>query len=140
MGMVYLFVCVLKEDPLKVQMTQFAMSTTSVQDIALLDNKIYETVEQVNEWKTRRDFYLKFADNPQEFIQKWLVSQARDLRVRHADIIISHLSPISYVLQTMTETPGQPEAERKADYYYQPWLQESVWRYFYSKVRRNRLD
>jgi len=34
----------------------------------------------------------------------------------------------------MTDVTGNPEEERRADYYYQPWSQEAVCRYFYGKV------
>ena len=37
-------------------------------------------------------------------------------------------------LQTMTDVAGNPEEERKADFYFQPWSQEAVCRYFYGKV------
>lgn len=36
--------------------------------------------------------------------------------------------------QTMTDVAGNPEEERHADYYTQPWTQEAVCRYFYNKV------
>lgn len=53
--------------------------------------QIFENVEQVKEHKTRRDFYLRFAEDPQDFIQKWLISQSQDLKVRA-------LFPSAYVL------------------------------------------
>ena len=34
----------------------------------------------------------------------------------------------------MTDVAGNPEEERKADFYFQPWSQEAVCRYFYGKV------
>lgn len=34
----------------------------------------------------------------------------------------------------MTDVAGNPEEERRAEFYYQPWAQEAVCRYFYSKV------
>lgn len=37
-------------------------------------------------------------------------------------------------LQTMTDVVGNPEEERRAEFYFQPWAQEAVCRYFYSKV------
>lgn len=52
-------------------------------DIGVLDQKIYDIVEQINEWKLRRDFYVKFAENPVEFIKKWLISQSTDLKVKN---------------------------------------------------------
>ncbi len=34
----------------------------------------------------------------------------------------------------MKDKVGNPEHERKADYYKQPWCEEAVPRYFYAKV------
>lgn len=34
----------------------------------------------------------------------------------------------------MTDVVGNPEEERKAEFYNQPWSPEAVSRYFYSKV------
>ena len=34
----------------------------------------------------------------------------------------------------MTDVVGNPEEERRADFFYQPWSQEAVCRYFYGKV------
>lgn len=43
--------------------------------------QIHETIEYINQLKTERDFMLSFSNNPQEFIQDWLKSQCRDLKV-----------------------------------------------------------
>lgn len=40
----------------------------------------------------------------------------------------------------MTDVAGNPEEERRAEFYHQPWSQEAVSRYFYCKVRRGSLD
>lgn len=42
---------------------------------------------------------------------------------------------IFFWLQLMTDTAGNPEEERRAEFYNQPWSQEAVSRYFYCKVR-----
>ncbi len=34
----------------------------------------------------------------------------------------------------MTDVVGNPEEERHAEFYYEPWSQEAVCRYFYGKV------
>lgn len=107
------------DDTLKQQMNNFLLSTQSQQEIAANDNKIHETVETINQLKTSREFLLSFSKDPQEFINNWLVSQTRDLKV-------------------MTDIVGNPEEERKADYYFEPWSQEAVCRYFYSKVQERR--
>ncbi|CAL1286470.1 unnamed protein product [Larinioides sclopetarius] len=109
------------DDPLKSQMNSFLLSTASQQEIQTLDNKIHETVETINQLKTNREFFLSFAKEPQQFIYKWLISQTRDLK-------------------TMTDVVGNPEEERRSDFYYQPWAQEAVCRYFYGKVNQRRAE
>ncbi|EFO26461.1 brahma associated protein [Loa loa] len=109
------------EDPLKTQMTSFLHSHANMPDISALDQKIFDIVEQINEWKLRRDFYVRFADNPQEFIHKWLISQSNDLK-------------------TMTEVFGDSEVERRAEYYYQPQIMEGTFRYIYHKVQQKRAE
>ena len=47
-----------------------------------LDQKIYETVDSIKALKTKREFMLSFASDPYGFINKWLISQSRDLKVR----------------------------------------------------------
>ena len=43
--------------------------------------QIHETVDTINQLKISRDFFLGFAKDPQEFINNWLASQTRDLKV-----------------------------------------------------------
>merc|ERR1712226_189965 len=109
------------DDTLKTQMNSFLLSTASQQEIQSLDNKIHETVETINTMKTHREFYLSFAKDPQLFINKWLISQSRDLK-------------------TMTDVAGNPEEERRTDYYHQPWATEAVCRYFYQKIQQKRAE
>lgn len=47
----------------------------------LFGSQIHETIEYINQLKTERDFMLSFSNNPQDFIQDWLKSQTRDLKV-----------------------------------------------------------
>ena len=96
-------------------MNNFLLSTASQQEIQSLDNKIHETVETINSLKTSREFFLSFAKDPQLFINKWLQSQSRDLK-------------------TMTDVTGNPEEERRVDFYYQPWVTESVCRFDQFKI------
>uniref|UniRef100_A0A8C6VN17 SWI/SNF related BAF chromatin remodeling complex subunit D1 n=1 Tax=Naja naja TaxID=35670 RepID=A0A8C6VN17_NAJNA len=109
------------DDTLKTQMNSFLLSTASQQEIAALDNKIHETIETINQLKTQREFMLSFARDPQGFINDWLQSQCRDLKA-------------------MTDVVGNPEEERRAEFYFQPWAQEAVCRYFYSKVQQRRQE
>lgn len=69
------------DDTLKNQMNNFLMSTANQQEISVLDGKIHETVETINQLKTNREFFLSFAKDPQTFIHRWIVSQTRDLKV-----------------------------------------------------------
>ena len=40
----------------------------------------------------------------------------------------------------MTDVAGNPEEERRTDFYYQPWASEAVCRYFYSKIQQKRAE
>lgn len=109
------------DDTLKTQMNNFLLSTASQQEIQSLDNKIHETVDTINQLKTSREFFLSFAKDPQQFIEKWIISQTRDLK-------------------TMTDVVGNPEEERRCEFFDQPWAQEAVCRYFYTKVQQKRVE
>ncbi|XP_050081882.1 brahma-associated protein of 60 kDa-like [Anopheles aquasalis] len=109
------------DDSLKQQMSNFLMSTASQQEIQTLDSKIHDTVETINTLKTNREFYLSFAKEPHTFTHRWIVSQTRDLKA-------------------MTDVVGNPEEERRAEFYYQPWTQEAVSRYFFTKVNQKRAE
>uniref|UniRef100_A0A665WKY3 DM2 domain-containing protein n=1 Tax=Echeneis naucrates TaxID=173247 RepID=A0A665WKY3_ECHNA len=109
------------DDPLKGQMNSFLSSTTNQQEIAALEMKIHETIEYINQLKTERDFMLSFSNNPQDFIQDWLKSQSRDLKL-------------------MTDVTGNPEEERRTEFYQAPWVPEAVGRYIYSKVQQRRQE
>ena len=90
-------------------------------------------METINSLKTSREFFLSFAkvwfrkenyeirtkifQDPQLFINKWLQSQTRDIK-------------------TMTDVTGNPEEERRVDYYYQPWVTEGVCRCSFGKRKQ----
>ncbi|CAK8683494.1 unnamed protein product [Clavelina lepadiformis] len=109
------------DDTLKAQMSSFLLSSSSQQDIADLERRIHDTVATIKQHRIQKEFYLGFSESPQEFISDWISSQTRDLK-------------------TMTDITGNKEEERLADYYYSPWSQEAVSRYFYSKVQQRRLE
>lgn len=44
--------------------------------------QIHETIESINQLKIQRDFMLSFSRDPKGYIQDWLKSQSRDLKVR----------------------------------------------------------
>ncbi|XP_062331121.1 SWI/SNF-related matrix-associated actin-dependent regulator of chromatin subfamily D member 2 isoform X2 [Osmerus eperlanus] len=109
------------DDPLKVQMNSFLSSATNQQEFAALEMKIHETIESINHLKTQRDFMLSFSNNPQDFIQDWLKSQSRDLKL-------------------MMDVAGNPEEERRTEFYQAPWVPEAVGRYVNAKVQQRRQE
>jgi SWI/SNF-related matrix-associated actin-dependent regulator of chromatin subfamily D len=40
----------------------------------------------------------------------------------------------------MTDVVGNPEEERRSEFYYQSWTQEGVSRYFFTKVNQKRAE
>lgn len=90
-------------------------------EIKNLDEKVFGTVADIKRSLTNYGFFSDFSNNPQQSITKWLASQSTDLKL-------------------MTDQLGDAEEERRADYYYQPWMQEAVCRYFYRKVQERRND
>lgn len=49
--------------------------------VFLLSLQIHETIESINQLKIQRDFMLSFSRDPKGYIQDWLKSQSRDLKV-----------------------------------------------------------
>ncbi|XP_039746705.1 brahma-associated protein of 60 kDa [Pararge aegeria] len=111
------------DDTLKAQMNSFLLSTANQQEIQGLDAKIHETVDTINQLKTNREFFLSFSKDPQQFIQKWLVSQSRDLK-------------------SLGGGAGNPEEERQSALYAQAWAGEGAARYLHARLaaRRHALD
>ncbi|GBP51486.1 Brahma-associated protein of 60 kDa [Eumeta japonica] len=109
------------DDTLKTQMNNFLVSTANQQEIQGLDSKIHETVDTIHQLKTNREFFLSFSRDPQQFVHRWLVSQARDLKA-------------------ITEGAGNPEEERRAPFYRQPWAGEGVARYLHARLAHRAHD
>lgn len=95
--------------------------TQSLAEIGTLDTRINEIIEQINQLRLNREFFMSFSDDPQDFINKWLISQSNDLK-------------------TMLDLNGNPEEERRATFYHEPWTDEAVSRYFYNKVSQKRAE
>ena len=55
--------------------------------------QIHETIETINQLKTQREFMLSFARDPQGFINDWLQSQCRDLKVENLGKVQRDLGP-----------------------------------------------
>ena len=98
-----------------------ASQSQSMVEVNQLDTKIHDQIEQINQLRLNRDFFMAFSENPQDFINNWLVSQSNDLK-------------------SMADLNGNPEEERKAQFYYESWTDEAVCRYFYNKVQQKRAE
>ena len=110
------------DDVVKDQMKTFLLSTQSQQEILSHDTKIHENISIIKGLKTNRDFFQSYSQNPKEFIQELLASQSRDLK-------------------TITNQVGNPEKERRADFYQDPaWMNEAVGRYINNQVEGRRLE
>ncbi|CAH8610061.1 unnamed protein product [Schistosoma mattheei] len=110
------------DDVYKSMVHTYLSNMHTSQELSAIDNKIHELVEQINQMKVHREFYLEFSRDPQTFISRWLASQCRDFWV-------------------MTDaTPGHPEEERHAEFYNAHWTQEAVMRYFYNRISQRRQD
>jgi len=46
------------------------------------DEQIMQYIQSMNNSKTKRDFLLRFANDPSDFLERWIASQSRDLEVR----------------------------------------------------------
>ena len=101
------------------------MSTANIQEIQQLDEKICDTLEAIKLTRSTFDLFTSFAKDPHQFTNRWLASHSSDLNKS----------------STNEQTVGDSsEEERRAEYYYQPWLQEAVCKYFYRKVQESRGD
>lgn len=95
-------------------------------------------MEQINSIKLQREFYLGFSDNPQKFINEWLASQSRDLKVYESKAM--HRLNSNLPEQVMKDSMGNPESQRRASFYDQPWCADAVPRYFYAKVSQRKSE
>lgn len=58
----------------------------------------------------------------------------RRKNVKYANLMTKRCHLTSPILQLMTDVVGNPEEERRAAFYHEPWSQEAVSRYIYCKV------
>lgn len=63
------------------------------------------------------------------------ISGMGQLRVQEGATCGAHpLSPVLCFAQIITDVIGNPEEERRAEFYQQPWAQEAVGRHIFAKV------
>ncbi|KRX58652.1 SWI/SNF-related matrix-associated actin-dependent regulator of chromatin subfamily D member 2 [Trichinella sp. T9] len=109
------------DDPCRAVMMQFLQSQQSQQEICAFDAKIFETVDQIKQLKLQRDFFLRFAEDPQGFLQHWLLSECKDLKNMHNQV-------------------SQPEADRRSEFYDQIWMKEAVKRFLHTVVLQKKQE
>lgn len=113
------------------------MPNASVQELAQLDEKICDTLESIKMTRTTFDLFTSFAKDPHQFTNRWLASHSGDLS-KNATTNDQNQSQAQSSLHSAQQ--GDSDEERRADYFYQPWIQEAVCRYFYRKVQEKRGD
>lgn len=74
------------DDPRSAEMNDLLENWFSDQAaIAALDDQIAAGVQSLNNSRLQRHFYSKLAENPADFIERWVASQVQDLKVITSD-------------------------------------------------------
>lgn len=110
------------ESPVRQKMMNCLAAGQTQKEIMGLDEKIVQCVQSINNSKIKRDFLLQFSQEPVDFINKWIASQARDLEV------------------ILGESKINLEEMRRNDFYKQPWIKEAVFHYLTAKVQQRMQD
>ncbi len=76
-------------------------------EVENLDSQIMDLVDKINEFKRKREFMLRFANSPVEFVEHLVAAQIRDAQLMQ------------------TEGPTEEEI-RHSSYYYQPFVEDAV--------------
>lgn len=104
-------------------------------------------VDTINQLKTNREFFLSFSMDPQQFIQKWLVSQSRDLKVSVGPAGAGGDRQVSGGARSDACGPqgmglgaGGAEEERRGALYAQAWAGEGVARYLTARLAQRRRE
>eukprot|EP00054_Salpingoeca_dolichothecata_P025208 m.174653 g.174653 ORF g.174653 m.174653 type:complete len:481 (-) comp25280_c4_seq5:55-1497(-) len=97
------------------------LTPSSQEELRTLDAEVTERVQQVDKCRARRDFLVRFADDPKSILSTWFASQSRDT-------------------SRMTSSSLLKEEQRSAEFYCQPWAQEAVFKYFSAKMGEKRTE
>lgn len=106
------------EDPMQSHLELFVHATDDHRDLPRIEDRITEMIETINTSRLKRDFMLSFARDPSGFTQKWLKSQAQDMKIVFGEAVIS------------------AEDLRYFEMFQQPWTREAVTHYLSEKVRK----
>ncbi|KAF9988848.1 SWI SNF, matrix associated, actin dependent regulator of chromatin, sub d, member 1 [Mortierella antarctica] len=96
-------------------------STTSAlpKQIHAQDEQIMQYIQSMHNSKTKRDFLLRFANDPADFLDRWVASQSRDL-----EVILGESQHVNL------------EEQRQSDFYNQQWVNEAVFHYMTAKNQK----
>ena len=75
-------ITVYTEDPIRQRMANILQSPDHIHalhEITKIDDHVAVLVQAINQSKAKRDFWKALADDPAEFIKRWVSSQKRDL-------------------------------------------------------------
>ncbi|KAG0322424.1 SWI SNF, matrix associated, actin dependent regulator of chromatin, sub d, member 1 [Linnemannia gamsii] len=95
-----------------------AANNTLPKQIYAQDEQIMQYIQSMQNSKTKRDFLLRFANDPADFLDRWVASQSRDLEV------------------ILGESHVNLEEQRRADFYNQQWVNEAVFHYMTAKNQK----
>ncbi|KAF9153621.1 SWI SNF, matrix associated, actin dependent regulator of chromatin, sub d, member 1 [Linnemannia schmuckeri] len=95
-----------------------AANNTLPKQIHAQDEQIMQYIQSMQNSKTKRDFLLRFANDPVDFLDRWVASQSRDLEV------------------ILGESHVNLEEQRRADFYNQQWVNEAVFHYMTAKNQK----
>ncbi|KAG0281486.1 SWI/SNF complex component snf12 [Linnemannia exigua] len=95
-----------------------AANNTLPKQIHAQDEQIMQYIQSMQNSKTKRDFLLRFANDPADFLDRWVASQSRDLEV------------------ILGESHVNLEEQRRADFYNQQWVNEAVFHYMTAKNQK----
>lgn len=115
----------------------YMMSNAQQQELQQLEEKICDTLEAIKLSRNTFDLFGSFAKDPYQFTNRWLATHSSGVIATAAT---SSTSANNSHLSTNEQQLADTEEERRAEFYYQPWLQEAVCRYFYRKVQERRGD
>ncbi|KAG0349287.1 SWI SNF, matrix associated, actin dependent regulator of chromatin, sub d, member 1 [Podila humilis] len=93
-------------------------SSSLPKDIHTYSEQIMQYIQSMQNSKTKRDFLLRFANDPADFLERWVASQSRDLEV------------------ILGESHVNLEDQRRSEFYSQQWVDEAVFHYMTAKNQK----
>ncbi|CAG8565631.1 816_t:CDS:10, partial [Paraglomus brasilianum] len=106
---------IVTDDTLQAKMSSILANSLSQKEVSMCDDKIVQCVQSINNSKIKRDFLLRFAESPVEFIEEWIKSQSSDLEL------------------ILGESNANIEEQRRSEFYKNDWVHEAIFHYLSAK-------